>query len=110
MTKGLHMRRRWCRLSLLSLVALTASSVACSRETGATGLSTALEQEANRIRLLSEFRGSVEYLPSGESYWVAFVPPATNLPPQLNSDLPVMAGGASPASACAPIPGEALVV
>ena len=57
----------------------------CANESGASRLGEALDQESNRLRLLSEALGTVDMAPSTESYWVALVPAdeSSNFSPEL---------------------------
>jgi hypothetical protein len=61
------------------IVFMTWTAVSCADPRGpAVRLRDALEQEANRIRLLSEVSSTVEFVPSTGSYWVALVPPGAS--------------------------------
>jgi len=58
------------------VISVTLTLIGCgTSRRDAIGLRDALAQEANRIRLLSEISGTVEFVPSTERYWVALVPP-----------------------------------
>jgi hypothetical protein len=74
------------RPTVLRLLAcLMCATVGCANESGAYRLSEALDEESNRLSLLSEEFGAVEMAPSTESYWVALVPsnPSADLGPEL---------------------------
>ena len=60
--------------------------VGCANESGAGRLRDALDQEGNRLSLLSEESGTVEVVPSIEPYWVAVVPVSEGV--NLNLELP----------------------
>jgi hypothetical protein len=61
--------------SLLRLLTCALCTVlGCANESGAVRLRDALDQEGNRLTLLSEESGTVEVVPSRAPYWVAFVP------------------------------------
>jgi hypothetical protein len=67
------------------LMWLVCTTVGCAKESGAFRLAEALDQESNRLSLLSEDSGTVELAPSTDSYWVALVPSdeSSNLSPDL---------------------------
>jgi hypothetical protein len=61
------------------VVFVTWTAVSCADPPGpAVSLRDALEQEANRIRLLAEVSSTVEFVPSTGSYWVVLVPPGAS--------------------------------
>jgi hypothetical protein len=58
---------------------VTWTAVSCAGPPGpAVRLRDALEQEANRIRLLAEVSSTVEFVPSSGAYWIALVPPGAS--------------------------------
>jgi hypothetical protein len=63
------------RPPLLRLLICALCTIAgCANESGAVRLRQALDQEGNRLSLLSEDSATVELVPSTEPYWVAVVP------------------------------------